>query len=74
MKTMLYNRYVPYFEIVFINLRRMPKEVIIAHELWGKLRAAFLALKNTFQAKDLLPYLSTTKLRINSKSANKSFA
>ena len=32
----------------------MPKEVIIAHELWGKLRAAFLALKNTFQAKDLL--------------------
>jgi hypothetical protein len=56
LKSSVFNRYIPQFDIIYINLRSMPKEVIIAHEAWGKLRAAFLALKFAFNRDILLTH------------------
>jgi predicted transposase YdaD len=56
LKTDVFNRFIPQFDIIFLNLRGMPEEKIIENPLLGKLRAVLIALKYAFNPNILLEY------------------
>jgi hypothetical protein len=58
LKTNVFNRFIPQFDIVFINLKSMPEERIIANPLLGKLRAVLMALKYSHYPNILLQYFN----------------
>ncbi len=58
LKTPVFRRYIPQFEIIFINLRSMPEEKITANPLLGKLRAVLLSLKYSHNPNVLLEYFN----------------
>ena len=58
LKTAVFNRFIPQFDIIFINLQSMPEEKIIQNPLLGKLRAVLIALKYAFNPNILLEYFN----------------
>ena len=58
LKTAVFNRFIPQFDIIFINLQSMPEEKIIANPMLGKLRAVLIALKYSHSPVILLDYFN----------------
>lgn len=58
LKTPVFHRYIPQFDIIFINLHSMPEEKIVANPLLGKLKAVLLSLKYSHNPNVLLEYFN----------------